>query len=162
MTITNAASTYLTISNGSTSYATQETPTFSGTVTFIDTDVTPNTSTTIKDYLKLTTAASTYLTITNASTTYLTISNASTSYATKVTPTFSGTVTFIDTDVIPNTSTTIKDYLKITTAASTYLTITNAASTYLTICNASTSYAPKMAVTTSPINNDAHSAGSPK
>ena len=101
-------------------------------MTFIDTSVSPNTSTTIKNYLLTTDAASTYLTQsnasstylsqTNASTTYLTITNASTSYATKATPTFSGTVTFIDTSVTPNTSTTIKNYLLITDAASTYLT----------------------------------------
>ena len=62
-------------------------------MTFINTSTTPNTSTTITDYLQSTTAASTY--------------------ATKASPTFSGTVTFPD-------ASTITDYLKSTTAASTY------------------------------------------
>ena len=58
------------------------TPTFEGTVTFIDTSTTPNTSTTISDYLKSSTAASTYLTQTNATSTY----------APKASPTFTGTI----------------------------------------------------------------------
>ena len=61
-------------------YAPSIDPTFSGTVTFIDTSVTPNTSTTITDYLQISTAASTY--------------------APKASPTFSGTVTFPDTSTI--------------------------------------------------------------
>ena len=103
-------------------YATKVSPTFTGTVTFVDTSTNPSTTSLITDYLKSTVAASTYLTQSNAlntyltqssaTNTYLTITNAATSYATKVAPTFSGTVTFIDTDVSPNTSTTIKDYLK--------------------------------------------------
>ena len=86
-------------------YATISSPTFSGTVTFIDTAVQPNTTSTIKDYLKITTAASTYLTQSNASTTYLTQTNA----------------------------------------ASTYLSQSSASTTYLTITNAATSYATKVA-----------------
>jgi hypothetical protein len=78
-------------------------PIFEGTVTFVDTSVMPNTSTTITDYLKSSTAASTY--------------------APKASPTFTGTVTFPDASVIT-------DYLKSTTAASTYLTTSSAASTY--------------------------------
>ena len=142
-------------------YSTISSPTFSGTVTFIDTSVQPNTTSTIKDYLKIATAADSYLTKSNASSTYLTqtnaastylsqssasttyltisnaasaylsqssastnyltITNAATTYATKATPTFSGTVTFIDTSVTPNTTTTINNYLLETAANNTYL-----------------------------------------
>ena len=52
-------------------------------------------------------------------------------YATISSPIFSGTVSFIDTSVQPNTTSTIKDYLTKSNASSTYLTQTNAASTYL-------------------------------
>ena len=78
-------------------------------------------------------------------------------YATKVSPTFSGIVTFIDTSTNPSTTSLITDYLKSTVASSTYLTInnassiylsqTNAASTYLTITNATSTYAPKASPT---------------
>jgi hypothetical protein len=82
-------------------YATKVSPTFSGTVTFVDTSVTPNTTSVITDYLKSTTAASTYLTQSSASNTYLTQSNASSyyllktsaasTYAPLASPTFTGT-----------------------------------------------------------------------
>ena len=105
-------------------YATKVSPTFSGTVTFVDTSVTPNITSVITDYLKSTAASSTYLTQSFADTTYLTKSNATITYATKVSPTFSGTVTFIDTSVTPNITSVITDYLKTAIATSTYLTHT--------------------------------------
>ena len=75
-------------------YATISSPTFSGTVTFIDTSVQPNTTSTIKDYLKITTAASTYLPQSNASSTYLSQSSAaSTTYNLIASLTFTTTVT---------------------------------------------------------------------
>jgi hypothetical protein len=87
-------------------YATISSPTFSGTVTFIDTSTTLNTISVITDYLKSSTASSVYLTQSNASNTYLTQSNASTNYLLKssaastyaplVSPTFTGTVTLPD------------------------------------------------------------------
>ena len=57
-------------------------PTFEGTVTFINTSTTPNTSTTITDYLKSATASSTYLSQTDAASTY----------APSVSPTFTGNI----------------------------------------------------------------------
>ena len=113
-TISSLAS-YATIGSLS-DYATKVSPTFSGTVTFVDTSVTPNTTSVITDYLKSTTAASTYLTQSSASNTYLTQNNAETIYATKVAPTFSGTVTFIDTTTTPSTISVITDYLKASNA----------------------------------------------
>ena len=118
-------------------------PTFTGTVTFPD-------NSTITDYLKSATASSTYLTQSNASSTYLSkataeedylqistalgnflsMNTAAETYAPKASPTFTGTVTFVDTSTTPNTSTTITDYLKSSDASSTYLSQTDAASTY--------------------------------
>jgi len=122
-------------------------------VTFINTSTTPNTSTTITDYLQSTTAASTYatkasptfsgtVTFPDASTItdYLKSTTAASTYAPKASPTFSGTVTFPDAN-------TITDYLKSSDASSTYLTQTNAASTYLTTSSASSTYAPLVSPT---------------
>jgi hypothetical protein len=122
-------------------------------VTFINTSTTPNTSTTITDYLQSTTAASTYatkasptfsgtVTFPDASTitNYLKSTTAASTYAPKASPTFSGTVTFPDAN-------TITDYLKSSDASSTYLTQTNAASTYLRTSSASSTYAPLVSST---------------
>jgi hypothetical protein len=111
-------------------------PTLEGTVTFKDTNVLPNTSTTITDYLQSTTAASTYAPIASPTftgtvtypdastiTDYLKSTTAASTYAPKASPTFTGTVTFPD-------ASTITDYLKSNTAASTYLTTSSASSTY--------------------------------
>jgi hypothetical protein len=103
-------------------YAPLASSSFTGTVTFIDTSTTPNITSVITDYLKSSIASSTYLTQTNAASTYLTQTNAATTYATKVSPSFSGTVTFIDTSTTPNTTSVITDYLKSSIASSTYLT----------------------------------------
>ena len=122
-------------------------------MTFINTSTTPNTSTTITDYLQSTTAASTYatkasptfsgtVTFPDASTItdYLKSTTAASTYAPKASPTFSGKVTFPDAN-------TITDYLKSSDASSTYLTQTNAASTYLTTSSASSTYAPLVSPT---------------
>ena len=140
---TDATSTYLTQTNAASTYAPLASPTFTGTVTFPD-------NSTITNYLKSATASSTYLTQSNASSTYLSketaeedylqistalgnflsMNTAAETYAPKASPTFTDTVTFVDTSTTPNTSTTITDYLKSSDASSTYLSQTDAASTY--------------------------------
>ena len=103
-------------------------PTFEGTVTFIDTSTTPNTSTTISDYLKSSTAASTYLsqssaastylTTSNAASTYLTTSSAASTYAPKASPTFTGTISLNGDVTLASASTntlTLNDHLVLVT-----------------------------------------------
>ena len=85
-------------------------PTFEGTVTFKDTSTTPNTSTTISDYLKSSTAASTYLTQTNATSTY----------APKASPTFTGTISLNGNVTLASASAntiTLNDHLVLCTGS---------------------------------------------
>ena len=86
------------------------TPTFEGTVTFIDTSTTPNTSTNISDYLTSSTAATTYLTQTNATSTY----------APKASPTFTGTISLNGNVTLASASAntiTLNDHLVLCTGS---------------------------------------------
>jgi hypothetical protein len=152
-------------------YAPLLNPTFKGTVTFVDTSTTPNTSTLFKDYALKTDGTIDNLNLTGdvsfPDESLLTTDTETTTFWKERTL---YNTTFVDTSTETWTTRSILDFLTTSTAASTYApkasptftgtvtfsdasTITNylksttAASTYLKIFTAASTYAPKSSPT---------------